>query len=154
MDEIEVKIVKLEPTRMLSAYGFGPEPEGIAWEKLKSFLSKNEIYSGDTFPTTYGFNNPNPSEGSPNYGYEIWLPVNEEVYPLGDLRIVDFRGGLYAVTRFKGLGNIGNIWGQLVKWREDSKYKASTHQWLEHLIAGHDQPLEEFVFDLYLPISE
>ena len=154
MSEIEVRIVNLEPMRMLSSYGFGPEPEGVAWEKFKAFGIKSGLFKDGEFPTTYGFNNPNPSKGSPNYGYEIWLPVEDDIEPGGDLRVVDFTGGLYAVTRFKGLENIGKVWGQLVKWREGNKYKHGTHQWLEHLIAGHDRPVEESVFDLYLPIAE
>ena len=154
MFEIEVRIEKLEPMRMLSSYGYGPEPEGIAWEKMTTFGFKNEVFKDGEFPATYGFNNPNPSKGSPNYGYEIWLPVDENLQPEGDLRIVDFGGGLYGVTRFKGLHNIGDVWGQLVKWREGSKYKHGNHQWLEHLITGAGGPNEELIFDLYLPISE
>jgi effector-binding domain-containing protein len=154
MSEIEVRIVQLEPMRMLSAYGFGTEPEGIAWQKLSAFVKEKGLMSGGDFPATYGFNNPNPCEGSPNYGYEIWLPVDKSVQPDEDLRIVDFSGGIYAVTRFKNLENIGKVWGELVKWRESSKYKYATHQWLEHLVEGHDGPPEECVFDLYLPIME
>jgi len=154
MSDLEVRIVKLPPMRMLSSYGFGKEPETIAWEKISAFMQKHNLLTGGKFPTTYGFNNPNPSIGSPNYGYEIWLPVDEEVQPDGNLRIIDFHGGLYAVTRFKNLHNIGEVWGQLVKWQEGSKFKLGTHQCLEHLLEGVDQPPEYFVFDLYLPIVE
>jgi DNA gyrase inhibitor GyrI len=154
MSEIEVRIVKLEPMRMLSAYGFGKEPEGIAWEKIMAFGLEKGLPTERDYPTTYGFNNPNPSAGSPNYGYEIWLPVDESVQPEGDLRIVDFSGGLYAVTRFKGLENIGKVWGELVKWRESSKYKCADHQWMEHLLEGAGGPDSGLVFDLYLPIAE
>jgi effector-binding domain-containing protein len=154
MSELDVKIVELSPMRMLSSYGFGPEPESIAWEKLRSFMKKHKMETGGKFPSTYGFNNPDPCNGSPNYGYEIWLPVEKELEPEGDLRIIHFYGGLYAVTRFKDLNNIGKVWGELVKWQESSKYKRGAHQWLEHLLEGHDQPIEESVFDLYLPIAE
>jgi effector-binding domain-containing protein len=154
MREIEVRIEKLDPMRMLSSYGFGSEPEGIAWEKLRAFVLKKDLMKAGKFPPTYGFNNPNPSEGSPNYGYEIWLPVDQDLEPDGDLRTIDFEGGLYAVTRFKGLDNIGRVWGELNKWRETSKYKRGHHQWLEHLIVGHDLSPAKMVFDLYLPISE
>jgi len=153
MSEIEVKIVNLEPMRMVSAYGFGAEPAAIAWEKIKAFAEKNELHLADDSITTFGFNNPNPSHGSPNYGYEIWLPVANDVEPEGDLRIVDFRGGLYAVTTFKGLENIGEVWGKLVKWVEGSKYRRAHHQWLEELTT-YEVSLEEYVFNLYLPIAE
>ena len=154
MSEIEVRIIKLEPMRMLSSYGYGSNPESIAWDKLIAFCLEKGLFEEDNYRPTYGFNNPNPSVGSPNYGYEIWLPVDKNLQPEGDLRIVDFPGGLYAVTRFKNLENIGAVWGELVKWRESSKYKHATHQWLEHLIEGAEGPPEGFVFDLYLPIRE
>lgn len=153
MSEIEVKIVELPPMRMISAYGFGAEPENIAWEKMKAFAENNQINLEDDSVTTYGFNNPNPSKGSPNYGYEIWLPVADDVKPDGDLRVVDFAGGLYAVTNFKGLEKIGDVWRELVRWREGSKYKHVHHQWLEELLT-FEVPLEEYVFNLYLPITE
>ena len=154
MSEIEVQIVRLEPTRMVSAYGFGSEPEGIAWNKLITFAIEKGLYNEGDPPSTYGFNNPNPSPGSPNYGYEIWLPVDSSVEPEDDLRIVDFEGGLYAVTAFKNLANIGETWGKLVQWREASKYRTGHHQWLEELLTSTDIPPEDFVFNLFLPIIE
>lgn len=152
MSEIAVKIIKLEPTRVISAYGFGAEPEGTAWEKINTFAKNNGLNLGDESTTTFGFNNPNPSKGSPNYGYEIWLPVDDRIQPEGDLRVVDFSGGLYAVTTFKGLENIGEAWGALVKWREGSKYKQAHHQWLEELTT-FEVPPDECVFNIYLPIA-
>jgi len=149
MTDFEVRVERLESMRMVSAYGFGPEPEGIAWEKINAFIKNHELE-----PTrTFGFNNPNPGKGSPNYGYEIWIPVSDNVMPDGDLRIVDFPGGLYAITTFKGLDNIGEVWRKLVKWKEGSKYKRAYHQWLEEL-TNPDQKPEDYVFHLYLPISE
>ena len=153
MAEIEVRIVNLESMRMISAYGFGAEPEEIAWEKIRKFAQFNNLNIADESTTTFGFNNPNPSMGSPNYGYEIWLPITEDIEPKGDLRIVNFSGGLYAVTTFKGLENIGEVWGKLVKWAEGSKYKRAHHQWLEELINNETTP-DEYVFNLYLPIAE
>ena len=153
MADIEVRIVKLDRMRMISAYGFGAEPEKISWKKIKNFAKNNNLNLADDTNTTFGFNNPNPSLGSPNYGYEIWLPVNEDIHPEGDVRIVIFSGGLYAVTSFKGLENIGEVWGKLVKWAEGSKYKHAQHQWLEELIT-HEASPEEYLFNLYLPIAE
>ena len=153
MTEIEVQIIELEPMRMVSAYGFGAEPEGIAWEKIKAFAQNKGFDLADDSITTFGFNNPNPSQGSPNYGYEIWLPVAENVEPEGDLRIVNFSGGLYAVTTFKGLEHIGEVWIKLVKWAEGSKYKRAHHQWLEELTTYELSP-EEYVFNIYLPIAK
>ena len=153
MTDIEVRIINLESMRMISAYGFGAEPEEIAWKKIRTFVQNNNLNLADESTTTFGFNNPNPSMGSPNYGYEIWLPITEDIEPKGDLRIVNFSGGLYAVTTFKGLENIGEVWGKLVKWAEGSKYKRAHHQWLEELINNETTP-DEYVFNLYLPIAK
>lgn len=153
MSELDVKIVELPPMRMVSAYGFGKQPEMIAWDKLLAFAKDKGLMKVGEIPQTFGFNNPNPSKGSPNYGYELWLPVDEEVIPEGDLRIVTFGGGLYGVTHFKDLNKIGQIWQQLVKWREGSKYKQGHHQWLEEQTFASDS-LEEMEFNLYLPIVE
>jgi hypothetical protein len=58
------------------------------------------------------------------------------------------------VTRFEGLSKIGDVWHELVKWRESSPYKRAHHQWLEHFINPQETDLEKDVFDLYLPITE
>jgi len=155
MSELEVRIVRLEPMRVMSAYGFGPQPETIAHEKLGAFLKSQgmlEGYGKDFI--SYGFNNPNPSAGSPNYGYEIWVPVPQDVEPEDDIRVVEFEGGLYAVTRLTNLEKIGQMWGELVTWRENSPYKKAYHQWLEGLLNPKETDMMKFTFDLYLPISE
>jgi DNA gyrase inhibitor GyrI len=155
MSELNVRIVKLEPMRVASAYGFGKEPEGQAGDKMTAFLKGKGLY--EDYSTKYqhfGFNNPDPSPGSPNYGYEIWVTIPEEVQPEGDIRIVGFCGGLYAVTRFEDLDKIGSTWKALVRWRENSKYRMGGHQWLEHLLTPKERDFHKFVFDLYMPISE
>jgi DNA gyrase inhibitor GyrI len=136
--------------RVASAYGFGKNPEGQAWEKLQAFLKAKGIQEHRTF----GFNNPDPSPGSPNYGYELWAIVGHDVEPEGDIRIIGFDGGLYAVTRFTDLNQIGEMWKKLVLWRETSQYKKACHQWLEELLTPAETPIEEYVFDIYLPIAE
>lgn len=154
MSELEVKIVRLEPMLVASAYGYGPSPENLAWEKMMKFVEAKGLATKNEPLGTYGFNNPNPSKGSPNYGYEIWLPVDAGVEPEGDMRILQFESGLYAVTQFKDLNKIGEMWRQLVRWRESSKYAQGHHQWLEELLTPGDVPVEEFIFNLYLPIVE
>ena len=155
MSELDVRIETLAPMRAASAYGYGPSPEGIAHEKMSAFLEAKGMLAGygTTYPH-YGFNNPNPSAGSPNYGYEIWVKVPDDVEPQGDIRIQQFEGGLYAVTRFENLENIGRVWGELVQWRANSPYKHAHHQWLEHLLNPLEPDPAKFIFELYLPIAE
>ena len=154
MSNLEVRIVSLDPLRVASAYGFGASPEGIAFEKIEAFAAANHLLEEGKLPSTFGFNHPDPSPGSPNYGYEVWLPIAEEVQAQEDIIIKNIPKGLYAVTRLTGLQYIGEVWKRLVKWREGSKYKFGSHQWLEHLLSPPDSPLEGYVFDLYLPIAE
>lgn len=155
MTDLEVNIVRLGQLRLASAYGFGASPEEMAHKKMMAFLSARDLLEGyGTKRRHFGFNNPNPSPGSPNYGYEIWVEVEPEVTPEGEIRIVDFLGGLYAVTRFENLDRIGAVWQALVRWREGSPYKPAHHQWLEHLHNPLETDPAKFVFDLYLPVSE
>lgn len=155
MDEIDVQIVELKPMIMASAYGFGESPELIANEKINQFArSRGLIKDGGINFRHFGFNNPNPSPGSPKYGYEIWINVDSNTQPEDDIRIVYFSGGVYAVTQFKGLSNIGEVWKQLVEWRENSHYRKAYHQWLEELLNPLEKDMEEYIFKLYLPIAE
>jgi len=157
VNEIDVRIVNLEPMRVASIWGFGQEPETIAFAKLENWAGPRGIRDDPQNHRIFGFNNPDPHPGSPNYGYEIWVEVGPEVEPSDDVRILGFDGGLYAVTRCKVLAGqydvIGATWKKLVTWREDSEYKFGHSQWLEQNIAS-DEPDVEFILDLYLPIAE
>ncbi len=154
MSQIEVRIVSLEPMRVISAYGFGEGPEGIAWDKLNAWAGPRGYLSDVENHPTYGFNNPNPTPGSPNYGYEIWMKVDADEPPAEGLTFKDFAGGLYAVTRFTNLNRISEVWHQLVAWRESSRYSCGNHQWLELLLNPLETDIEKYTFDLYLPIRE
>jgi DNA gyrase inhibitor GyrI len=152
MSEIEVRIVTLETMRVASAYGFGEQPEEQAWTKILAWVNSQGINLEEQ--RFFGFNNPNPSPGSPNYGYEQWITIGPEAKSAEGIEIKEFPGGLYAVARCEGLQNIGNVWKQLVVWREDSKYQEAHHQWLEECFTPEAERLEDYVFDLYAPIAE
>ena len=154
MNEKDIRIVKLEPMRVASAYAFGNSPEEAALAKMGRFVEEKKLLVDGQMPPTFGFNNPNPAAGSPNYGYEVWLAVEESIEPAGDIRILDFAGGLYAVAPCRELKNIGSEWLALAKWREGTQYAAGKQQWLEHLLSPLDAQPETFEFDLYLPIAE
>ena len=151
MRELDVRIVRLDPMRVAVSHGFGPSPEGIAWDKLRGWIKATGLKPEEH--RFFGFNNPDPSPGSPNYGYEQWIAVGTDVQPEGDITIKAFGGGLYAVTRCK-LPQIGEAWKQLVAWRDDSQYKGGHHQWLEECISPIDTSFDDLVMDIYLPIAE
>jgi len=154
MDGQQIRIVRLSPMRVLSAHAYGESPETAAFEKLQRYAEEKNLLQEGQLPPTFGFNNPNPAPGSPNYGYEVWLPLEGELDPSGDIRLVDFEGGLYAVASCYGLQNIGEEWLALAKWREGTAYAPGQHQWLEHLLSPPNAAMEDFVFDLYLPVAE
>lgn len=155
MSGLEVRIVKLEPLHVAAALGYGASPEGEAWDKILAYAKANDLPVNPADGARYyGFNNPDPSPGSPNYGYEQWLVVDESMKGTEEVEIKDFEGGLYAVAQCKDVATIGDAWKRLVSWSEDSPYHKSCHQWLENFLVNPDVPPEEFVFDLYLPISE
>jgi len=158
MSELEVRIINLEPIRVVSFLGFGESPEELAWEKLTTWAKPRGLLEDLEKHRLFGFNNPSPSPGSPNYGYEVWIEIDPVEIDLGDdVEVKNFEGGIYAVSRCEvPKGNfdvIGSTWKSLVAWREDSKYKPGYHQWLEKSLP-ENPPDTEFVLDLYLPISE
>ena len=157
MSDFDVRIVKLEPMRVASFLGFGPSPENEAWDILLSWARARGLLGDLETHRLFGFNNPNPSPGSPNYGYEVWIVIDPDMDPEEEIVFKDIEGGLYAVTQcVVPKGNfdvIGQTWKKLVAWREDSKYKCGSHQWLEESLPL-DLPDIEFVLDLYLPITE
>jgi len=152
----DVRIVDLPDMRVISALGFGESPEEAAFGIIEQFCAEHGINPQDGTHQYFGFNNPNPSPGSPNYGYEVWLTVDDQVQ-VGDSRDVEIKGvpaATYAVHRFTGLENIGDEWRAFVRWFEDSGHEpGDCRHCLEQLRTPMDRPPEEWVFDLYLPIG-
>ncbi len=154
MRELQVRIVELEPMRVACAHAYSASPELDAWDKLIGWAKPKGLLDDPDTHRIFGFNNPDPSPGSTNYGYEFWIVVGPEVAPEGEIKIKDFSGGLYAVTRCTGVENIGPTWKQLVMWAKESNHAHAHHQWLEEHIGPADVPIDEekFVLDLYMPI--
>lgn len=157
MDEMNVQIVSLPPMRVICFNGFGPSPEIQAWEKLSTWAKAHDLWEKPH--RLFGYNNPDPSPGSPNYGYDAWMTVDESVQAEGEGRIIDFPGGLYAVTTVhagpQGEG-IYETWQQLAAWVEQSKYRAEYCQrlCLEESLPVTPRVAGGFVLDLYEPITE
>jgi len=153
MSDLQVKIVNLEATRMLCFNGFGEAPESQALGKLLAWAQARAQHG-----RVFGFNNPDPSAGSPNYGYDVWMSVDENVQAEGEARLIDFPGGLYAVLRCPVKdpgGEIPAAWQALVKWLDSSEYRHDQRQWLEeHLDPQNAAGGKNFTLDLYLPVKK
>ena len=156
MNILDVRLVTLASMRVASFYGFGPSPELVAWKKLMAWSRPKGLLGGPRRARIFGFNNPNPSAGSPNYGYEFWIEVGPELtVEVGDeaeAKILEFAGGRYAVTRCQGVEAIPSTWQALVHWLANSSHQPASHQWLEEHLGPVDAPPEEWLFDLYAPI--
>jgi DNA gyrase inhibitor GyrI len=158
MSTLDVRIVTLEPLQVASFLGYGESPEDIAWGKLTPWAKEKGLLDHPEQHRLFGFNNPDPSAGSPNYGYEVWIEIDpSKLEPEEGVTFKNVPGGLYAVTNCvvpKGRFEvIGQTWEKLVAWCEDSPYHYGNHQWLEESLPIHP-PDTEFVLDLYLPIME
>ena len=159
MEKQDIKIVTLEPMRFVSAHGFGSSPEAVAWDKVMAYIKEQGLTGKLNQHRFFGFNNPNPSAGSPNYGYEQWMTLDGDIEPADGIRTGLCPGGTYAVTRCEGVGNIFATWQALVAWVENSKYRMTNQQCLEEclnpgLIVQDPPDFDHLRFDLYLPVVE
>lgn len=165
MNDLEVRMVTLEPMRVAVAHGFGEHPEDASWRQLMEYAEATDLLADLDQRRVFGFNNPDPSPGSPNYGYDSWLTVGPDAAPRDEIVIHEFGGGMYAVTPCEGVEIISDTWRALVAWLEDSHYRHGSHQWLEAVLnpgdfmiqEGYESPDQErakVLFDLYLPVAE
>ena len=160
MENLEVRIVRLEPAQVAYSLGFGPSPEAEAWNTLLSWAGQAGLLKEAGARRFFGFNNPDPTPGSPNYGYEQWMTLSEPVQPGEGVKVKEAPGGLYAVARCRGTENIFAAWQGLVAWIEQSPYQHTPGQCLEEclnpelLLAGEEEPaFDQLVFDLYSPVT-
>lgn len=153
----EVRIIKLPPLRVAAYRAESEQPENDAWSKLSKWKKENNINIGKQ-ARQFGFNNPNPQEGTPVYGYEVWEVVDEDVAGTDEITIKQFEGGIYAVTTATADDpylDISRRWNQLYQWVMDSEYTPSDHQWLEeNLPTVFNENSTSFQLDLYFPIKK
>lgn len=168
MSKLDVRIVRLDPSRVVAAYAFGSSPEMYAWESLLSWAKSKGLLNAPTLPRFFGFKNPVPDPGSPNYGYEQWMTVapdvtadltanvTADVTANSEVQAKEFSGGLYAVTRCR-FNEIRETWKRLAEWNEEGPYRLAHHQWLEECLTPAVPVMgteRDLVYDLYLPIAK
>jgi len=158
MEDQDIRIVTLPAMKMASFYAFSSSPETEAWNKVVDWAKSHGCWQEAPTVRIFGFNNPDPSPGSPNYGYEFWLTIGDDMQSDSVINVKEFSGGLYGVLRCNVTANpwddIPTAWGKLVKWLESSHYKYGKHQWLEEHLSRPNGIEKDFVLDLFLPIFE
>jgi DNA gyrase inhibitor GyrI len=151
MNDLNVRIEELGPMRVASVHVVGEHPETEAWEKLRAWAEPRGLLTDPRQHPVFGFNNPNPSPGRTEYGYEFWICVGPEVASEGPVKVKDVPGGRFAVLTHRGYPG-PQVWKQLWDWVQRSRYRwRKTHE-LERM----HNPLAadaEAIFDLYLPIE-
>jgi DNA gyrase inhibitor GyrI len=155
MSELEVRIERLEPMRMASVRVVSDTPERDAWEKLCEWAEPLGLLEDIEKNPVFGFNNPSPTPDRREYGYEFWICIDPDIKPEDEIQVIDFPGGLYAVTKCALLGdpNILETWKLLWEWILVSKYE---HRRTHELEKPQNplSPEEDLILDLYLPIEE
>lgn len=151
----DVRIVDLPPLRVASALGFGRNPEREASSRITQFARARGLTLGAPGLRWFGFNNPNPTPGSPHYGYECWITVDQDVAAEPPIEIKRVPPGKYAVTRCVGLENIGRRWQALTVWVEDSPYRVPPHgaRCLEEFLDPEEPDSRKWVIDLYMEVA-
>ena len=156
MKNPKVTITKLDRMRIAAVQCISNTPEKDTWAKLRAWAEPLGLFHDLEGHPVFGFNNPPPTDESKGYGYELWIRIDANTKPEGEIIAKDFAGGLYAVTTCKLLGDangsIQDVWQQLWQWVQASDYKwRRTHE-----LEKPQDPLasvKDMVLDLYLPIE-
>jgi DNA gyrase inhibitor GyrI/DNA-binding HxlR family transcriptional regulator len=161
--ELQVEIVQLEPMTVASVQAISKTPEDDAWKKMVAFAEPRGLLRDLKKNPIFGFNNPNPSAGKEEYGYEFWIRIDPKTELEEGVVKKEFDGGLYAVTRCNltkestssYLQEHGMLesWARLGEWFKSSGYKKAEHQWLEKSV-NPNKPDEDLLLDLYFPITK
>jgi DNA gyrase inhibitor GyrI/DNA-binding HxlR family transcriptional regulator len=154
-DNFEVRFERLLPMRVaVFNSGLSTSPEEKTWKKLRAWAEpKGFLANLDEHPI-YGFNNPNPSPGKEEYGYELWIKVPPDFQEEGII-CKEIPEQLYSVTRCEindPYKDIPQTWKRLVDWTKRKGKKISRKPCLEKTVSSSDP--DDFIMDLYLPIEE
>lgn len=163
MAAFDVRIENLEPMMIAMAHAVSESPERDAWKKMEAWADPIGLLDDPEKHPVYGFNKPNPSPDSNQYGYMFWIAIDPETVLGPGIELLEFSGGLYAVTSCNLLEEVSSeffnreghleSWKKLHDWVEQSRYQQGHHQALER----HRDPkaaLNDLVLDLYLPVAE
>ncbi|MHA2314338.1 MAG: ArsR family transcriptional regulator, partial [Candidatus Hermodarchaeia archaeon] len=73
IENLFVQVVELEPMRVASVRALSATPENDAWEKMRAWAEPQGLLDDIDNHPVFGFNNPNPTPGQKEYGYEFWI---------------------------------------------------------------------------------
>ena len=142
-----VRIVKLSAMTVAFYRAESSTPENDCSKVFNQFVLKNNLHKRDGF-RFFGFNNPNPSDGNPVYGYEMWVTIPDNFEVPQPLMKKQFGGGLYASISTQ-MNEIGERWKLLYDWcTNNDKYDVnSSFQWLEECSMDFETFISENIKD-------
>jgi hypothetical protein len=155
-----VRIVRLPAMKVAAYCAVSATPEIDCAKVFDPLVLGNALHKKSGF-RSFGFNNPDPSEDSPTYGYETWVTIPEDFNVPAPFIKKHFDGGLYASISAT-LNEIAERWTQLYEWCENNdKYDVdSSIQWLEELSMDYEEFISEQTsdgekqLDLLMPIKQ
>ncbi|MCL2843792.1 MAG: effector binding domain-containing protein [Oscillospiraceae bacterium] len=154
-----VRIVELPPMTVASYCVESETPEADCASVFDKFVLERNLHKRSGY-RSFGFNNPDPSEGNPVYGYELWVTI-PEAFDLPEPFVKkQFGGGRYASISAQ-MNEIGERWEALYEWSTQSeRYEGDfSLQWLEEQVMDHETFMSEQVpdsekqLDLLFPIK-
>ncbi len=165
IEDLFVQVVELEPMRIASVRAFSESPENDAWEKMRAWAEPQGLLDDLNKHPVFGFNNPNPSPGQKEYGYEFWIRIGAHFKGEGDIEAKDYDGGLFAVTTCNiwedMQSDFGKEHGFLESWKKlvdwvilSEKYEMDESRQILEKAHDPNATFKEMVLDLYQPIKE
>jgi len=154
-----VRIVELPPMTVAAYCVESETPEVDCAKVFDQFVLENNLQNRSGY-RSFGFHNPDPSEGSPVYGYELWVTISEDFNVPKPFVKKQFGGGLYASISAQ-LNEIGERWEALYEWStQNPRYEGDfSLQWFEEQVMDYETFMSEQVpdsekqLDLLLPIK-
>lgn len=118
-----VRIIHLPPSTVAASHYIGQNPEENSRALLEKFIKDTNLYNVKPDARVFGFNHPNPSKDRPDYGYEVWVTIPDDMDVPKPLEKKHFKGGLYAAHMIT-LGNF-HEWKWLRDWvfTDNPKYE-------------------------------
>ena len=154
-DELEVQFIRLQPMRVVSFQAISESPENEAWAKLREWAEPKGYFDDLEKNPIYGFNNPNPSPGKKEYGYEFWLVVNPD-FKSDEVEVKDVPESFNVVTRCNvedPVRDITEAWKKILEWIKKHKIKFAGRCGIEKVIVPSHSG-EGFILDIYIPVVE
>ncbi|NHJ05588.1 MAG: ArsR family transcriptional regulator [Candidatus Heimdallarchaeota archaeon] len=153
-ENLRVHYETLPPMRVACFHVISKTPENDASKKMSKWMKENNIFFDSEKHPTFGFDNPRPTQGKEEYGYEFWLKVEDDFEPKDDVKLKDIPSFYYVVTTCWRLTDIGRDWMHLDRWIREHDYEIIRDTpCLERAhISGVTE--EELILDLMVPIKK